>query len=56
MNKDGFQFQEWTNPERIQVGTKIIDIIIVKTGLVEMKSLFLVGNRRFSLHHSYQKH
>ncbi len=38
MNKDGFQFQEWTNPERIQVGTKIIDIVIVRTGLVEMKS------------------
>ena len=47
MNKDGFQFLEWTNPERIQVGTKIIDIIIVKTGLVELEK-FKSGRKKFT--------
>ncbi len=47
MNKDKFQFKGWTDHERIQVGTRIIDLVIVRTGLVEMKS-FKTGGKKFT--------
>lgn len=36
MNKDGYKDTEWTNEERIHVGMRLIDKVIVKTGLVKL--------------------
>ena len=36
MNKDGYKEQEWTNEERIHVGMRMVDKVIVKTGLVKL--------------------
>ena len=47
MNKDGFQFKEWTREERRQVGCKMIDLVITKTGLVANQK-FKSGNGRYT--------
>ena len=44
MNKDGFQFINWTRNERRQLGLKIIDLVITKTELVANQK-FKSGNR-----------
>ncbi len=36
MNKDGYNHTEWTNEERIHVGMRLVDKIIIKTGLVRL--------------------
>ena len=36
LNKDGQKDTEWTNEERIHVGMRLIDKVIVKTGLVKL--------------------
>lgn len=36
MNKDGYKDTEWTNEERIHVGMRLIDKVIVNTGLVRL--------------------
>ena len=36
MNKDGYKDTEWTNEERIHVGMRLIDKVIINTGLVRL--------------------
>tara|TARA_R110002167_G_scaffold17065_5_gene65837 strand:- start:9719 stop:10495 length:777 start_codon:yes stop_codon:yes gene_type:complete len=36
MNNDGFYESAWTNEERIHVGLKMIDLIIINTGVLEL--------------------
>lgn len=36
MNKDGYKDTEWTNEERIHVGMRLVDKVIVNTGLVRL--------------------
>jgi DNA-directed RNA polymerase len=36
MNKDGYAHTEWTNEERIHTGMRLIDKIVIKTGLVRL--------------------
>ncbi len=45
MNKDGYQYTEWTNEERIHVGLRMIDIIIQQTGIVQLKKTFTGRNK-----------
>jgi len=39
MNKDGYDFTEWENEERVHVGLRLIDKIIVKTGIVQLRTM-----------------
>jgi len=36
LNKDGYNSTEWTNEERIHVGMRLVDKIVIKTGLVKL--------------------
>lgn len=45
MNKDGYEYTEWTNQEKIFVGVKLIDVIIRMTGLVRLTKLRTAKNR-----------
>lgn len=39
MNKDGYEYTEWENEERVHVGLRLIDKIITKTGIVQLRKL-----------------
>jgi DNA-directed RNA polymerase len=45
MNKDGFKDTEWTKPDRIHVGLRMIDLIIVHTGIVELTKQVTARNK-----------
>lgn len=45
MNKDGYKELEWSNEDRIHTGLRIVDIIIQKTGVVELKKFLSSRNK-----------
>ena len=39
MNKDGYKHLEWTEADRFHTGSKLISIIISKTGIVQLRKI-----------------
>ena len=48
MNKDGYSELAWQKEERMHVGLRLIDAIIVHTGLVRIETIMMAKNKRTS--------
>ena len=49
MNKDGYSDLSWTKEEQLHVGFNMVDIIIVKTGLLQIYQQ-PIGNKKVTTH------
>ena len=48
MNKDGYSDLAWRKEDKMHVGLRLIDAVIVKTGLVRVNTMMLTTNKKTS--------